>query len=396
MLVHVYVINKNGNPLMPCKPAKARHLLRDGKAKVLKRKPFTIQLTWDCEENIQPISCGIDSGYSNIGFSCVSEKEELISGVIKLDNDTKRRLDDRRMYRRLKRGRLRYREPRFDNRTRKDDWLPPSVERKTQLHFRVIEKVKELLPISKVIVELGNFDTQKLENPDIEGIGYQQGDLYRYQNVKEYLLAREEGKCQLCKNSHKKGDSWEPHHIIPRSKGGTDRPKNRALLHESCHKKLHRQHLESKLKRAKQYKESAFMNVIRSMFIKRFPEIERTHGYLTKVNRVNLSLEKSHVNDAFVIAGGTIQIRSKPFSIVQRRKNNRRLQIQTRNGIRIRKQRYLHQAKDLVKYLGKIYEVTRGSSYSMGLKDITTGRCFDKLVRKLDNWVFHSRTLVWS
>jgi len=392
-LKEVFVLSKSGKPLMPTWSVVARLLLKEDKAKVVKRKPFTIQLLYDSKEYTQDVSCGIDSGYEYIGFSCVSKKEELISGEVRVDSNTKRRLDDRRMYRVHRRGKLRHREPRFNNRRRKEGWLPPSVERRTRTHFRVIEKLKDFLPISKTIVELGNFDIQKLENPDIEGTGYQQGDLYGYQNIKEYVLAREKSRCQLCSKLYRKSDPWKLHHIIPRSKGGTDRPKNRALLHVSCHDKLHKQHLEHRLKKARQYKESSFMNIIRSIFTKWYPEIERTYGYLTKVNRVNLGLEKSHINDAFVIASGTKQTRSKPFSVIQRRKNNRRLQIQRRDGINIRKQRYFHQPKDLIKLVDSIYEVWHGGS-SVGLKD-STGRGFDRVVGKLDSWIFHSRTLVW-
>jgi hypothetical protein len=98
----VFVLNRDGKPLMPCTPAKARHLLEHGKAKVRTVKPFTIQLNWDCEHNVQKITLGIDAGYSNIGYSAVSNKEELISGEIRLRKDVSKKLRERRMYRKEK------------------------------------------------------------------------------------------------------------------------------------------------------------------------------------------------------------------------------------------------------------------------------------------------------
>ena len=117
--VGVFVLNKNGTALMPCKSAKARHLLEQDKAKVVSRKPFTIRLNWDCESNIQPITLGIDSGYSFVGFSATTESKELISGELKLRKDVSKKLEERKMYRRKKRNKLWYRQPRFLNRVKK-------------------------------------------------------------------------------------------------------------------------------------------------------------------------------------------------------------------------------------------------------------------------------------
>jgi len=378
---------------MPTIPPKARVLLKLGKAKVAKREPFTIQLLYDTTEHTQPVNLGIDTGYANIGFSAITDKQELISGTVKLDNFMSKRLRDKAMFRRLKRKRLRYRQPRFDNRRRPEGWLPPSIQRRFDTHLTLINKLKAILPISKVTVEVANFDIQKIKNPDIQSTDYQQGDLYEYQNVKSYLIAREKGKCQLCSKVYSKTNTWKTHHIIPTGQGGTNIPSNFALLHESCHDKLHKKHLEHLLKANKQYKESTFMSIIRWKF-KQVLDCNITFGNITFVNRNKLNLEKSHVNDAFVIAKGSTQSRVKSYQITQRRKNNRRLQIQRRDGIRIRRQRYFHQAKDLVKYLSKIYEVTQGGTY-IGLKDITTGETFSRTVKKLEPWILHRKTLIW-
>ncbi len=117
---------------MPCSPAKAKRMLKKGAANVIKRNPFTIQLDFDCDEIVQEVTLGIDSGVKKIGFSVVTNKKELIGGTVILDDKTKSRLDTKRMYRRTRRNRLWYRKPRFLNRisSKKKGWLPPSIRRK--------------------------------------------------------------------------------------------------------------------------------------------------------------------------------------------------------------------------------------------------------------------------
>lgn len=140
----VYVISKSGKPLMPTKRyAKVRILLKEKKAKVIKRKPFTIQLLYETKEYTQLISLGIDSGYVYIGFSAITEKEELISGEVELLSGISERLKQRAMYRRQRRSRLRYRKPRFNNRRRPEGWLAPSIQHKYDTHIRFIEKLKK-------------------------------------------------------------------------------------------------------------------------------------------------------------------------------------------------------------------------------------------------------------
>lgn len=388
----VYVLNMRGEPLMPTKPAKARHLLEAGKAKVVRRQPFTIQLTVASGENRQSVSCGIDSGYKSIGFSCISDRKELISGEVKLDNNMSKRLLDRAMYRRSRRNRLWYREPRYDHRPKEKGWLPPSIQRRFDTHLKLIDFLGKILPITKTIIEIGAFDIQKLIDPTVKGIDYQQGDLYEYANLKSFLLTREQAKCQLCGKKHKK---WRSHHIIPREQGGTDRPNNMALLGEDCHERLHKNNLEGKLQKNRQFKDSAFMNIIRKKIIDL--GFDTVYGYETYVDRNKLGLEKSHVNDAFVIAGGSNEARCDSYEVIQKRKNNRCLQI-NRKGFKpsIRRQRYALRPMDLVKIAGKIFEVKGVHSYGKWvLLKNDTGEIIDKVISKLDNWCFHQKTLTW-
>jgi hypothetical protein len=309
---------------MPCNPVKAKKLLREGKAKVIKRSPFTLQLLTPTGEATQEVTLGIDSGYENIGFSATSETKELISGTVKLDGITSERLQERAMYRRNRRNRLWYRKPRFNNRARKEGWLPPSIERRYQTHLSIISRVKRILPISKTIIETANFDIQKIINPEISGIGYQQGSMYKYQNMRSYLMSRERGKCQLCGKDFK-GQPSHIHHCKQRSESGSNRPNNLAILHKSCHEKLHKRGLQ--LTKPKSYKPNTFMSIIHKRFWQDVDDLQITYGYETFIKRNQLGLEKSHSTDSFVIANGTSQERIRTVKVKQSHRNNRVLQL---------------------------------------------------------------------
>lgn len=355
----VYILNQDGSPLMPCRPAKARHLLKAKRAKVIGCKPFTIQLLWDCEKNVQPITLGVDPGYEKLGFSAITGKTELISGEVQLRKDISKKLTERRMYRRNRRCRLWYRKPRFMNRNRKEGWLVPSVQHRLDSHIRFIEKVKKLLPISKVVVEVASFDTQKMQNPEISEVEYQQGELQGYE-VKEYLLEKWGRKCAYC---GKTNVPLEVEHVVPRSRGGTDRVSNLTIACTRCNQKKGNKtagefgypKIQKKAKEA--LKAAAFINTIRWKLVN-FLKCQWTYGYITKYQRAKLGLDKSHSNDAFVIAGGNGQLRSVQYNVNQIRRNNRCLQL-NRKGFKpsIRRHRYIFQPHSLVRYNGNILKV---------------------------------------
>lgn len=300
----VYVINNNGKQLMPCKPVKARHLLEEDKAEVVGHNPFTIRLLWDCEENVDELVLGIDAGYKYIGYSVVSATQELIAGELELRTDIKRLLEKRKVYRRTRRNRLWHRKPRFMNRG-KEDWLPPSLQHKLDSHIKLIERLKRILPITKVIVEVASFDTQKMQNPEISGVEYQQGGLQGYE-VREYLLEKWGRKCAYC---GKRDVPLEIEHIVPKSREGSDRVSNLTLSCHECNQRKGNQTAEEfgypKIqKKAKEsLKAAAFMNNIRWKLVNLL-NCDWTYGYRTKHNRTKQGLEKSHINDAYVIAGG--------------------------------------------------------------------------------------------
>jgi hypothetical protein len=334
--------------LMPCSYAKSKRMVRTGKATVVKRFPFVIQLNFSCEEKIQEIIFSLDTGYEYAGISVRTEKKESIRIEVKLRTDVSEKIQERSMYRRGRRNRLWYREPKFNN--RRGFKFAPSVQHKIDSHVRLLELISKYVPVSRVCVEVGKFDIQKIMNPDIQGAEYQQGSLSGYENVKAYIIAREHGKCQLCGKESSKGNGFRLHHIIGRKKKGSDSPSNLALLHEKCHDKVHKQGLE--FSKNKQYKDATIMNIIRKETIRRIQELyptEVTYGYETKVKRQELNLEKSHTNDAFVIGNGITQERCKEVKWIQKRRNNRALQL-NRKGFKpsIRKQRYKIQNKDII------------------------------------------------
>jgi N6-L-threonylcarbamoyladenine synthase len=276
----------------------------------------------------QPIKLGVDSGEKHIGLSAKTEKKEVFSARVELRTDMVKLNSERRTYRRNRRNRKTwYRPARFSNRAKPKGWLAPSIQHKLDSHQKYVEFVKKLLPITEVQIEVANFDIQKIKNPDIEGVGYQQGLQSGFWNAREYVLHRDGHLCQFCKGKSK-DKILSVHHLKSRQTGG-DRPDNLITLCETCHKEYHAGKIELKVKRKNGFKAETFMSTIRWMFVNNLQEqgynVSHTFGYITKSGRIALKLPKSHINDAFVIADGTIQSRCQSYLIKQVRKNNRKL-----------------------------------------------------------------------
>ena len=307
----VYVISKQGQPLMPCsKHGKVKYLLKSGKARVVRRCPFTIQLTYDCPNYRQEVVLGQDTGSKHIGTACIANDKVLYQSQVELRTDIKSKMDGRRQVRRLRRNRkTRYRKPRFLNRNNstKKDRLPPSVRHKVQAHIDEIEFCKKILPISKIILEVSQFDPHLMKNPSllnekIKHWGYQRGFDYEFSSRKEAIRNRDNYTCQCC---GKKNIRLEVHHIIYRSNDGTNDENNLITLCEKCHNKVHNEKLIINKKPKKlNLKYATHMNIIRSQLLKYYPEAIETFGFVTKENRNHLSLPKDHYIDACVIASG--------------------------------------------------------------------------------------------
>ena len=340
----VYILSKNGTPIMPTKNhAKVRLLLKYGKAKVIKRTPFTIQLLSASKTYKQDITLGVDAGSKHVGLSATTSKQELFVAELMPRNDVVELLSSRRELRRSRRDRkIRYRKPKFLNRvhSKYKGWLAPSVEVKIWNHIQGINLVNKILPLTTIRVETAEFDLQRLKaveegNPLPVGKDYQLGEQYNCYNTRQYILHRDGYKCNCCgaKSTKKKEVKLHIHHLESRKTGGNS-PSNLITLCESCHKLYHAGKLEIPVKKRKikSMRDATFMGIMRKTLIERlrnmFPniEIKETMGYITKYWRERKNIEKSHTSDAFVIAKNLDAKRlNKSLLIIPKRQHNRQI-----------------------------------------------------------------------
>lgn len=406
----VYVLDVNGNPMMPTSRfGKVRRLLKDKKAKVIRRNPFTIKLLYKTETYVvQSCVLGIDTGSAHVGTAVYSKGKILYISQVNIRNDIKSKMDDRRGYRRGRRFRhTRYRKPRFLNRKnsiRKDRFSPTMIS-KYQSHIREIDFIKSILPISQLVLETGTFDTHLLKNPSlanpkIRHWGYQKGTNYGFENTKAMVLNRDNYTCQYCKGKHK-DSKLEVHHIVFRSQGGSDEASNLITLCHTCHKDLHSGKINLKLsgKVKGNLKYATQMNSIRIQLLKHYPDAIETFGYITKANRQALSLSKDHYIDACVIASC-----GKPFNIKSKTYYKRVVGNGTRILAKFRKVPiHLDRGKirgfrryDKVKYRGKEYFIyARSKTGNFCVTDIfgnkpdfgikTLGSVNPKYLNKIDS-----------
>ena len=213
-----YVLAADGSPLMPTyNISKVRRMLKDGRAVIAGHKPgFTIRLTYALPDqktpHTQKIELCEDTGYQHIGVSVKSKKHEYVHLQVDTLADEKNHHDAQRRYRRNRRNRLRYRAPRFDNRThsKKPGWIAPSLQHKADIHVRLVSTFQKVLPICDVYLEVGTFDTQVLEAkekglPIPEGSDYQHGTRYGIATLREAVFYRDGYKCQCCGKGIKDG-----------------------------------------------------------------------------------------------------------------------------------------------------------------------------------------------
>ena len=359
----VYVLNRHKEPLMPCKPSRARKLLDNKKAKVVKTEPFTIQLLCWSTGYKQPISLGVDAGSQMIGLSATTENKELYAANVELRNDITEKISTRRQNRRSRRYRkTRHRKARFNNRKKEEGWLAPSIRHKIDTHKKAIADVYEILPITNLFVEVAQFDIQKLKNPEISGVEYQQGEQLNFWNTREYVLYRDNHTCQHCKG--KNGDPvLEVHHIESRKTGG-DAPNNLVTLCKTCHEAYHKNQIDLKIKRGKSYRDASHMNIMRWKLYNELKEtysnVTLTYGYITKSARIKYCLPKEHYVDARCISGNpTAEPLGYYFYKKKVRRHNRQIhKAKPKKGIRKRNQAPYKvkgfRLYDKVEYGGKI------------------------------------------
>lgn len=340
----VYVISKNGQPIMPTeKHAKVRLLLKTDKAKVVRRTPFTIQLTGTSKTFVQDITLGVDAGSKHVGMSATTIKKELFMAELRPRNDVTELMSSRLEQRRSRRNRTtRYRKPRFNNRvhSKKKGWLAPTVEVKIWNHIQGIRLIAMILPLSIIRVETAEFDLQRMKAMEQGkslpvGTDYQLGEQYDSYNVRQYVLHRDGYTCQCCgaKPSVKKSVKLHVHHLESRKVGG-NAPNNLITLCEECHKRHHtgKLNLPVKKRRLRSARDAAFMGIMRKTLISRlktmFPNIKacETYGYITKYWRERKGIEKTHISDAFVVTKNLDATRlDTSLLIVPKRQHNRQI-----------------------------------------------------------------------
>jgi len=396
---------------MPCHPAKARILLKEGKAKPVSRRGcntpfregktgyFTIQLLYGSSGYKQKVIVGIDIGAKRVPIVAVGNGKVYYAKEKILRTDVKKQLSDRASYRRTRRQRkTRYRKPRFQNRVKtkcarcgvnnvpkvwkkvkrktgkslkkvcngraqlcrkcqgkkgehnRPHILPPSLKNRAESIKNDIHKLSQTLPISKIVLEIASFDTQKMANALIEGVEYQHGTLFGYE-VKQYLLTLNKHKCAYC-GGLSLDNVLEIEHIIPRSKGGTDKISNLTVSCRVCNveskgsmtleqwekvlranpseinkerlKNIRKLKKQSRLKKGFQYSAltQSYKNHLLSELHKDFT-VEVTFGAITKYYRTKLGLPKSQINDALAIASEGKQFEMPKYYILERQVKKR-------------------------------------------------------------------------
>lgn len=314
----VFVLDRKKQPLMPCHPARARQLLRAGRAVVHQLHPFTIRLKDRISGGTQPVRLKLDPGSKTTGVAIVREDGEQ-AAVLHLAElhhkpNIKRRLDQRRAYRRNRRSRkCRYRAPRFLNRTRPTGWLPPSLRARVDNITSWVRRYQRLVPLTALSLELARFDTQALQNPEIRGVEYQQGELAGYE-VREYVLTKFHHTCAYC--GGRSGDPvLEIDHVIPKSRGGSDRVSNLAAACHTCNQQKHDRtaaecgHPEVQAQARQPLRDAAAVNSTRWALWRELTAtglpVEVGTGGRTKYNRTRLGLPKTHAFDALCVGAST-------------------------------------------------------------------------------------------
>ena len=368
----ILVIGKNGRGLAPTTPRKARLLLKEEKAIVIRKTPFTIRLLYKTGVASQQMTIGIDTGSQHIGIAVCDEKRSIVKAEYELRSTMEKRtlLETRREYRRGRRYRnTRFRKPKFKTKTkrcysknpirrnghlthwikikqdfsfgRNNGWLPPSVDSKMRHHISIIKRYMNALPDNTALrIEIARFDVARMKDPNIHGELYQYGRMYDYENIKAYVFDRDGYKCRVCGakagSRRKNGTTVKliAHHIDFRSKGSTDNPDRMASVCTECHTDknhklggiLYKWMLENKTYK-RGYRDAAFMNILRIRLQKAFSKATFTYGNITSADRKAMFLSKTHANDALAIAarGNTIvdneetvhykQVRSKKRSL---------------------------------------------------------------------------------
>ena len=326
---YIYVVDSNGTPLMPTsRLGMVRRWLKTGQARWFGNSRKIIQFVRPVTTNTQKLTLGVDAGF-HLGLSVVGNKREYYASE-SLRKSEKDRITSRRELRRTRRNRLRHRQARFDNRRRKESWLAPSVQHRLDFTTKEIKRLYTFLPIAKLVVEVTPFDNQKLLKPNIKPWEYTQGKLHGFKTIKAYLLARDNYRDALDGKQYP-ASQLRVHHLVPRKDGGTNQPDNLVLLSDINHNQAnHNNGILAKLRENRQkaldYRGTYFMSILATRLSDYLDNYTTTQGYLTANLRQKYQIEKSHLNDAFIIAGGTdTTLRTNNVYSRQKLRNNNRM-----------------------------------------------------------------------
>ena len=334
----VAVLSSTGQKLMPTSNYRARKLLKSGRAAIECYRPiFTIRLTDRKEGETQPIEYACDTGYQHVGVSIKSEKHEFVHAQYDMLSNETERHNDCSKYRRKRRNRKRYRKPRFDNRSRKNKEMDPSLRHRKENHVNLFESFCKVMPITSATFEMGKFDTQLLQaiadgKPLPEGKDYQRGSKYLYQTEREAVFSRDHYTCQVCGKSVKDGVILHTHHIGFWKGYRSNRISNLLTVCEHCHTaKNHKPGgaLWGLKPKSTNLTAATYMSTVRwAMYwelVLKHPEIDIhiQYGAKTSVTRKSLHLAKTHANDAYCIGSLHPRHRTEELVYQKKRRNNR-------------------------------------------------------------------------
>jgi 5-methylcytosine-specific restriction endonuclease McrA len=425
-VTRVFVLAKDGTPLMPCHVARARELLAKGKAIIVRRIPFVIRLKHNPDEpGTQPTAIKLDPGAKTTGIAIV-RVSPIAHHVLHLSEVTHRgaaikdNLIQRSAFRRNRRNRkTRYRPARFDNRTKAKGWLPPSLRSRVDNVMSWVRRYRRWCPITQIVVETVRFDTQLLVNPEISGIGYQNGTLAGYE-LREYLLEKFNRQCAYC---DARDVPLEIDHIQPRSRGGTDKASNLILACHGCNQAKGNQPIESflqnypeRLKRIKAQQqislsETAAVNatrtkILQELFRTALP-VEVSTGGKTKFNRNRFNVPKTHALDA-VCTGNTpgltdwnlLAVNIKACGRGSYKRTNTDASGFPRAYLTRQKKAFGFQTGDIVsaivpkgkragKYFGRVSVRARGSFKIGNVNDISHKHC--RVIQRTDGYAYQTK-----
>ncbi len=321
----VAVLDTNKQPLAPTSPRRARLLLKNGKAAIFRRYPFTVILKREVvNPSLPDLKLKIDPGSKISGIAIVNQASGEVVFAAELHHRghvIRASLDSRRSLRHSRRQRkTRYRKPRFDNRMRPEGWLPPSLESRIENVYTWSQRLRRAYPITGLAMELVKFDMQLMENPEINGIEYQQGELAGFE-LREYVLVKFNHTCIYVGAGSPCDEILNVDHVIPQSKGGSNRVSNLVLSCRKHNEEKGNLSLEEygkkrgidfsriKAQARAPLKDAAAVSATRWALFNRLKmtglPVETGSGGLTKFNRVQRGLPKTHWIDAACVGAST-------------------------------------------------------------------------------------------